>query len=152
MSIAMSNSAPVPSDYFTSGQHFLETFRFSPKQSETQTHGDSKVYFLQRQTWLSLHTANILPLPTQQHTLLSQLYLNSISSLYFFPFPTRLAAQTQTLYSMRPLKTIIKTFRLRTSWNFSLLYLHLKLSEEVTKHTHARYNFSSLKIITISSR
>ena len=50
MSIAMSNSAPAPSDYFTSGQHFLETFRFSLKQPETQTHGDSKVYFLQRQT------------------------------------------------------------------------------------------------------
>ena len=47
MSIAMSNSAAAPTDYFTY-QHFLETFRFSPKQPETQTHGDSKVYFLQR--------------------------------------------------------------------------------------------------------
>ena len=39
---------------------------FSPKQPETQTHSDSKVYFLQRQTWLSLHTANILPSHVQQ--------------------------------------------------------------------------------------
>ena len=87
MLIAMSNSTPAPSNYFTSGQHFLKTFRFSTKQPETQTHGDSKVYFLQRQTWLSLHTVNIPPSHVQQHTLLSQLYLNSISSVYFFPFP-----------------------------------------------------------------
>ena len=68
MSIAMPNLAPTPSPYFTSGPHFLETTRFSPKQPETQT-------------------ANILPSHIQQHTLLSQLYHNSISSLYFFPFP-----------------------------------------------------------------
>ena len=86
MSIAMSNSAPAPSDYFTSGQHFLETFLFSTKQPETQTHSDSKVYFLQWQTCLSLHTANIPPSHAQQHMLLSQLSHNSISSPYFFPF------------------------------------------------------------------
>ena len=32
------------------GNIFLKHSRFSPKQPETQTHGDSKVYFLQRQT------------------------------------------------------------------------------------------------------
>ena len=67
MSIVMSNSPPAPSDYFTSGQHFLETFRFSPKQPETQTHGDSKVYFLKQQTQLFLaknnkKTTNLLSL------------------------------------------------------------------------------------------
>ena len=66
---------------------FWRHSRFSLKQPETQTNDDSKVYFLQRQTWLSLHTANILPSHVQQHTLLSQLSHNSISSLYFFLFP-----------------------------------------------------------------
>ena len=69
------------------GNIFWRHSRFYPKQPETQTNGDSKVYFLQRQTWLSLHTANIFPTHVQQHTLLSQLSHNSISSLYFFPFP-----------------------------------------------------------------
>ena len=41
VSAAMQNSAPT-SSYFTSGQHFLETFCFSPKQPEPQTHGDYK--------------------------------------------------------------------------------------------------------------
>ena len=66
---------------------FRRHSRFSPKRPETQTNGDSKVYFLQRQTWLSLHTTNILPSHVQQHTLLSQLSHNSISSLYFFSTP-----------------------------------------------------------------
>ena len=70
MSIAMLNSAPTPSPYFTSGPHFLETFCFSPKQPETQTHSDFKVYFLQRQTWLSLHTAKIPSSHIQRQPLL----------------------------------------------------------------------------------
>ena len=63
------------------GNIFWRHSRFSPKQPETQTHGDSKVYFLQRQTWFSLLTANIPPSYVQQHTLLSPLSHNSISSL-----------------------------------------------------------------------
>ena len=59
---------------------------FSPKQPETQTHGDFNVYFLKQQTWLLLPTANIPPSHVQRHALLSQLSQNSISSLYFFPF------------------------------------------------------------------
>ena len=148
MSIAMSYSAPAPSDYFTSGQHFLETFHFSPKQPETQTNGDFNVYFLKRQTW---------------HTLLSQLSHISISSLYFFPFPRGLQHKRKLYIPCSQLKTIIKTFRLRTSLSLSIyIYIYLTtLSEETTqrKHTHARYNFSlrpkttnfsSLKINTIS--
>ena len=68
------------------GNIFWRHSRFSPKQPETQTNGDFNVYFLKRQTWLSLHTANIPPSHVQQHTLLSPLSHNSISSLYFFPF------------------------------------------------------------------
>ena len=80
MLIVMSNSAPAPSDYFTFGQHFLETFTLLHEKPEPQTNGDFNVYFLKQQTWLLLHIV-------QQHTLLSQLSHNSISSLYFFPFP-----------------------------------------------------------------
>ena len=69
------------------GNIFWRHSRFSPKQPETQTRGDFNVYFLKRQPWLSLHTANVPPSHVQQHTLLSQLSHNSISSFYFFPFP-----------------------------------------------------------------
>ena len=47
---------------------------------------------------------------------------------------------------MLPLKILIKHFDIVL---LSLIYLLLKLSEEVTKYTHARYNFSLLKITTI---
>ena len=46
------------------------------------------------------------PSHVQRHVLLSIHSHNSISFLYFFPFPRGFAAQTQTLYSMLPLKTI----------------------------------------------
>ena len=152
MLIAMFNSAPAPSDYFTSGQHFLETTRFSPKPPETQTHGDFNVYFLKQQIWLLLHTTNIPPLHIQQHTLLSQLSHNSISSLYFFPFPWDLQHNANSIFH-----AAIKNYHknISTSWNFSLFSIYLTtFSEETTqrKHTHARYNFSSLKISTITSR
>ena len=122
----------------------------SPRNNQThKTHGDSKVYFLQRQTWLSLHTANISPSHVQQHTLLSQLSHNSILSLYFFPFPRGLQHKRKLSIPCCQWKTIIKTF-----WHLgtSLLYIPHRLSEETTlrKHTQARYNFSSQKIITIS--
>ena len=55
----------------------------------------------------------------------------------------RLAAQKQTKYSMLQLKTIPKNISTLYILNL-LIYLLLKLSEEVTKHTHARYNFPSL--------
>ena len=78
-------------------------------------------------------------------------YLNFLITpfrLFTSFLPTRLAAQTQTKYSMLQLKTTIKTFR---HLGTSLLLLPYKLSEETTqrKHTHARYNLSSLKINTI---
>ena len=87
------------------GNIFWRHSRFSPKPPETQTHGDFNVYFLKRQTWLSLHTANIPPSNDQQHTLLSQLSHNSISSLYFFPFPRGLQHNANSVYH-----AAIKTF------------------------------------------
>ena len=67
-------------------------------------------------------------------------------------FPTRLVAQKQTLFSMLQIKSIPKnTFRLRTSWTFSFIYLTTisesltTLSEETTqrKYTQTRHNFTS---------
>ena len=43
------------------GNIFWRHSCFSPKQPEPQTNGDFNVYFLKRQTWLLLHTANIIP-------------------------------------------------------------------------------------------
>ena len=60
----------------------------SPQNHQThKTHGDAKVYFLQRQTWVSLNYGEHNPLHVQRYALLSQLYHISISSLYIFPFP-----------------------------------------------------------------
>ena len=60
----------------------------SPQNHQThKTHGDSKVYFLQRQTRLSLNYGKHNPSHIQRYALLSQLSHNFISSLYFFPFP-----------------------------------------------------------------
>ena len=71
------------------GNTFWRHSCFSLKQPETQTNGDFNVYFLKWQTYLP-HMSN--------DTRCFLHYRNSISSLYFFPFPTRLAAQTQTIF------------------------------------------------------
>ena len=111
----------------------------SPQIHQThKTHDDSKVYFLQRQIRLSLNYSKHNPSHVRRYVLLSQLSHNSISSPYSQPFPMRLAAQTQTTFSMLQIKTILKnTFQIRTSWTFSL-YIPKTLSEETTqrKHTH----------------
>ena len=62
------------------GNIFWRHSRFSPKQPETQTHGDFNIYFFKQQTWLLLDTANV-----QRHALLSQLFHNFKSFAYFFP-------------------------------------------------------------------
>ena len=85
---AMHNPAPGTKLSFHIWATLMETRTPLPQDHQThKNHGDSKVYFLQRQTWLSLHPANILPSHVQQHTLLSQLSHDSITSLCFFPFP-----------------------------------------------------------------
>ena len=43
------------------GNIFWRHSRFSPKQPETQTNSDCNVYFFKQQTWLLLHTTNIIP-------------------------------------------------------------------------------------------
>ena len=59
----------------------------SPENHQThKTHGDSKVYFLQRQTRLSLNYGEHNPSHVQRYALPSQLSHNSISSLYSQPF------------------------------------------------------------------
>ena len=152
MLIAMLNLAPTPSPYFTSGLHFHETTRFFPKWPETQTHGDSKVYFLLRQTWLSLHTANILPSHVQQHTLLSQLSHNSISSLYFFPFPRGLQHKDKLYFPCCQLKTIPKN--ISTSYILELLsFIYLTtISAEITHLARKQLNVNTHTHVTTFPR
>ena len=45
--------------------------RLSPKHQTHKTHGDSKVYFLQRQTWLSLNYGEHNPSHVPRYALLS---------------------------------------------------------------------------------
>ena len=58
----------------------------SPNHQTHKTHGDSKVYFLQRQSRLSLNYSKHNPSHVQLYVLPSQLSHNSISSLYSQPF------------------------------------------------------------------
>ena len=117
-----------------------------------KTQGDSKVYFLQRQTRLSLNYGEHNPSHVRRYPLPSQLSHNSISSLYSQHFPTRLAAPKQTKCSMLQIKTIPKNIS-----TIGILLLHpsfinnYTLSEEATQreHTHARYNSSLLKLTNI---
>ena len=67
------------------GNIFWRHAPFSPKQPEPRSHGNFNIYFIKRQTWLLLHTANITPSHVQRHALLSQLYHNFKSFTYFFP-------------------------------------------------------------------
>ena len=101
----------------------METTHASPQIHQThKTHGDSKVYFLQRQTRLSLNYGEHNPSHVRLYALLSQLsYLFTVSLLP--TFPTRLATQTQTKYSMLQIKTIPKNISTSTSWTFSFIYL-----------------------------
>ena len=87
------------------GNIFWRHSRFSPKQPEPQTNGDFNVYFLKRQIWLLLHTANIIPRMFND----TRCYLNSFitSNHSLLSFPMKLAAQTQAKYSMLPLKTFM---------------------------------------------
>ena len=66
----------LPLDHFNG-----DNARLSPNHQTLKTHGDSKVYFLQRQTWLSLNYGDHNSSHVPRYTLLSQLYHISISSL-----------------------------------------------------------------------
>ena len=72
-------------------------------------------------------------------------FLNSIISpfrLLLTTFPTRLAAQTQTTYSMLQIKTILKTFRLR----------HLEPSPSYHHHHHHHHLVLAARISLTLSR
>ena len=72
----------APSSHFTSGPVERRQRTLLPKIHQThKTHGDSKVYFLQRQTWLSLNYGEHNPSHTRRYALHSQLNHISISSL-----------------------------------------------------------------------
>ena len=154
MSIAMSSSAPAPSDYFTSGQHFLETSTLLLEITRNTKSRWFNVCFLKQQTWLLLLTANIIPHTSND----TRCYLNSIITL-FTSFLSHEACSTNTNSIFH---AAIKNYPKNTSYfslslslsfslslSLSLLYIPYKLSKETTqrKNTHARYNFFSPKII-----
>ena len=103
--------------------HFNENnARLSPKHQTHKTQGDSKVYFPQRQTRLSLNNREHNPSHVQRYALLLNFLITPFRLLTHY-LPTRFAAQTQTTFSMLQIKTIPKNISTSTSWNFSLLYI-----------------------------
>ena len=148
MSIAMSNSAPAPSDYFTSEQQFLETSTLLPKTTRTTTNVDFNVYFLKQPTRFLLKYGEHNPSNVQQHALL--LYSLITPFRFFTSFLSHEACSTNANSLFH---AAIKNYHKNIGTSLSSIYL-TTLSEETTqrKHTHARYNFFSLKtIINISS-
>ena len=112
-----------PLDHFNG-----DNARLSPNHQTHKTQGDSKVYFLQRQTRLSLNYSEHNLSHVQRYALLSQLSYNSISSLHSLTtFPTRLATQTQTKFSLLQIKTIPK--------NISTIGILLLLPSFITLQT-----------------
>ena len=97
---------PTPSDYFTSGQHFLETFTLLPETART-----TNSRWLQRfspqiaNTTFATLIANISPSHVQRHALLSQLYHNFKSFTYFFPSYETCSINVNSLFH-----AAIKTF------------------------------------------
>ena len=109
------------------GNIFWRHSRFSPKQPETQIHGDSKVYFPQRQICYILQT--YLPCTSNN----TRWYLNSLITPFclftsFFSYEA-CSTKANSLFHAAIKKTIIKTFR---HLGISLCYLPFTLSEEVT--------------------
>ena len=97
--------------------------RLSPNPPDTQNSRWFQSLFppTANKTFAKLRQTQSLARPTIRAAFSTLSYLHFVSLLT--TFPTRLAAQTQTKYSMLQIKTISKnTFRLRTSWNFSPLY------------------------------
>ena len=80
--------------------------RLSPNHQTHKTQDDPKVYFLQRQTGLSLNYSEHNPSHVQRYALPSQLSHNSITLL--ITFLRDLQHKKQTQYSMLQIKTIPK--------------------------------------------
>ena len=148
MSIAMSNSAPAPSDYFTSGQQFLETFMLLP-----QTTRNTNSRWLQS---LFPPTANMTFATYCEHTSLTCPTIHtaiSILSLLHFISTSFLSHEACSTNANSIFHAFIKNYHKNISTSyFSLLFLYFsQLSEEITqrKYTHACYNFFSLTITNI---
>ena len=77
--------------------------------------------------------------------MLSQLYNNFISFPYFFPSYETCSINVNPLFHSAIKNLHIKPYGIFVLF-LSLLYLPLKLGEEVNKLTHARYNISSLNL------
>ena len=101
------------------GNIFWRHSRFSPTHPEKQTNGDFNVYFLKRQTWLSLYTAN-----TSNDT---RCYLNFLITPFrlFTSFLSHKTCSTNanSIFHAAIKKIFLKTFRLRTSLSLSLFYI-----------------------------
>ena len=158
MSTGMQNSAPTPS-YFTSGQHFLETFTVLPETTrttnsrwlQTSLSSNSKHDFCYTMANIFLsHAQQFLNLTMHfslRHLaakMRSQLYRNFISSPYFF-----LSYETCSININSLFHAAIKNLHITapsSSSNFLiLLYFLTTLSEDIT--TSARIHFLA-KIIT----
>ena len=158
MSTAMQNFAPTPS-FFISGQHFLETFTLLSETTRTTNPWVTSIFLSSnRKHDFYYIMANISPSHIQQclnltmHSslrhlaakMLSQLHNNFISFPYFFPSYETCSINVNSLFHAVIKNLHIKPYGILLLF---LLYLPLKLSEEVNKYTYARY-ISTLKIMT----
>ena len=126
--------APTPS-YFTSGQHFLETFTPLPETTRTTNSRWLHVSLLKQQTRLLLNYCDISPSYVQRHALLSPLSHNFISFPYFFPSYETCSINVNSLF-----RAAIKNFHIKANGTFVffiLLYFTTTLSEGIT---HTRKN------------
>ena len=137
MSTAMQNSAPTPS-YFISGQHFLETFMLLFETIRTTNSRWLQSFLSSNSKHDFCYTmANIFPSLIQQclnlrmhfslrhltAKILSQLYNNSISFPYFFPYYETCSINVNPLFH-----AAIKNLHMKPKGIFFFfLLLHLTL-------------------------
>ena len=137
MSTTMHKSAPTPS-YFTSGQHFLETFTLLPETTRTTNSRWLQTFLSSNSKHDFCYTmANISLSHVQQHAQLSPLHKNFISFPYFFPSYETCSINVNPLFHVD-----IKNLHIKANGIFVffiLLYFATTLSEEIT-HTHTRKN------------
>ena len=150
MLTAMQNHAPTPS-YFTSWQHFLETFTILPETTKTTNSWWLQSFLSSNSKQDFCYTmANILPSYTQQclnltmyfslrhlaAKILSPLYHNFILFPYFFPYYETCSINVNPLFHAA-IKNLTAS---SSSCFFILLYFPTKLSEGITtrKNTFLR--------------
>ena len=142
MSTAMQNLTPTPSDYFTSGQHFLETFTPLPETSRTtNSRWLLRLSPQTANTTLATLMANISLSHVQRHVLLSQLCYNFKSFTYFFPSYETCSINVNSLFH-----AAIKNLHVKANGIFVFLLLHPPLltttiSEGIT-HTQEYITFT----------